>query len=384
MDSPTILNNIKSVQQSVDKANGLSNEHYIDPLMFKEESEAIIKSSWSGLAVGADIPNIGDAKPLDFLGIPLLLIRDNDFRVRVFENICRHRGMKLINHPKKIEGAIRCPYHSWCYAKTGDLISTPHVGGPGKNLHRSIAKEDLGLNEVRSYVWRDVIFVNISGKAQDFDDTHAELIERWSEFDGPMYHGGEDSKFSLNLASNYKLVVENYCESYHLPWVHPGLNSYSRLEDHYNIVDYGKFSGQGTRVYEQFKGEDGQAAFPDFPNLSGKWSEGAEYIAVYPNVLLGVQRDHTFAIILNPMSYNETMEHIHFYYATSTTDAKTRKINAKQWKEVFEEDIFVVQGMQSGRYAPSFDGGRFSPVMDKATHCFHDWIAGKIDAYHSQ
>jgi hypothetical protein len=101
MDSPTILNNIKFVQQSVDKANGLSNEHYVDPLMFKEESEAIIKSSWSGLAVGADIPNIGDAKPLNFLGIPLLLIRDNDFRVRVFENICRHRGMKLINHPKK-------------------------------------------------------------------------------------------------------------------------------------------------------------------------------------------------------------------------------------------------------------------------------------------
>jgi phenylpropionate dioxygenase-like ring-hydroxylating dioxygenase large terminal subunit len=166
-----------------------------------------------------------------------------------------------------------------------------------------------------------------------------------------------------------------------LPWVHPGLNSYSRLEDHYNIVDYGKFSGQGTRVYKQFKGEDGQAAFPDFPNLSEKWSEGAEYIVVYPNVLLGVQRDHAFAIILNPISYNETMEHIHFYYATSTTDAKTRKINTKQWKEIFEEDIFVVQGMQSGRYAPSFDGGRFSPVMDKATHCFHDWIAGKIDAY---
>ena len=42
------------------------------------------------------------------------------------------------------------------------------------------------------------------------------------------------------------------------------------------------------------------------------------------------------------------------------------------------EDIFVVQGMQSGRYAPTFDGGRFSPVMDEPTHCYHDWVARKI------
>ncbi|HAB76197.1 MAG TPA: (2Fe-2S)-binding protein, partial [Planktomarina temperata] len=240
---------------------------------------------------------------------------------------------------------------------------------------------NLGLNEVRSYVWRDVVFINISGDAPDFTEVHADLIARWSEFDCTLYHGGADSRFELEITANYKLAVENYCESYHLPWVHPGLNSYSRLEDHYNIVEYGKFSGQGTLVYRQFKAEDGSAAFPDFPNLSEKWNEGAEYITVYPNVLLGVQRDHAFAIVLEPKAHDKTVEHIHLYYASEETKAANRAVNTRQWKEVFEEDIFVVEGMQSGRHAPTFDGGRFSPVMDEPTHCYHDWVAGKIASH---
>ena len=242
-------------------------------LSFAEESEAVLKATWAGLAVGADVPNPGDAKPIQFLGMPLLLLRDKDGDLRVFENICRHRGMQLVHEAKTIEGAIRCPYHSWCYSTKGKLVSTPHVGGAGHNTHPSIVKDDLGLNEVRSYVWRDVVFINISGAAPEFTEVHADLIARWSEFDSPLYHGGADSRFELEIAANYKLAVENYCESYHLPWVHPGLNSYSRLEDHYNIVEYGKFSGQGTLVYRQFKAEDGAPAFPDFPGLSEKWTK---------------------------------------------------------------------------------------------------------------
>ena len=372
---------IVSVQRPVDKASGLPNAHYTDPQVFSEESEAVLKSTWAGLAVGADVPIPGDAKPISFLGIPLLLLRDKDGNIRVFENICRHRGMQLVSEAKNIEGSIRCPYHSWCYSTKGKLVSTPHVGGPGRNTHPSIIKEELGLNEVRSKVWRDVVFINISGDAPNFTDVHAHLIDRWSEFDYPIFHGGADSKFELELTANYKLAVENYCESYHLPWIHPGLNSYSRLEDHYNIVKYGKYSGQGTLVYRQFRDEDGSTAFPDFPNLSEQWNEGAEYITVYPNVLLGVQRDHAFAIILEPKAHNKTVEHIHFYYASDATESKSRAKNTQQWREVFEEDIFVVQGMQSGRYAPNFGGGRFSPVMDEPTHCYHDWVARKISKY---
>jgi choline monooxygenase len=173
-----------------------------------------------------------------------------------------------------------------------------------------------------------------------------------------LHHGGPDSRFQLKLDCNWKLAVENYCESYHLPWVHPGLNSYSRLEDHYHIEEQGRYSGQGTLVYRQLKGEDGQT-FPDFDALSDKWDTAAEYITAFPNVLMGVHRDHTFAIILVPEGPEKTTENIHLYYAQSNTDAKLREQNTQQWKEVFKEDVFVVEGMQRGRHAPKFDGGRF-------------------------
>ena len=368
---------LDAVRRPIEQANGLPNAHYTDPDVFATEAQAVLHAQWAGLAVGADVPEKGDAKPIEFLGIPLLLLRDKDGDVRVFQNICRHRGMILVRAATRIRGAIRCPYHSWCYSTKGALVSTPHVGGPGHNTHDGIDPSTLGLIEVRSHIWRDVVFVNITGDAEPFEDVHADLIARWSEFDQPHHHGGDESRFTLDVATNWKLAVENYCESYHLPWVHPGLNSYSRLEDHYNIEERGRYSGQGTLVYRQFE-DAGAPAFPDFAGLSDKWNTGAEYIAVYPNVLLGAQRDHAFAIVLEPVAHNRTREHIHLYYASEDTKHENRQKNAAMWKEVFEEDIFVVEGMQRGRAATQFDGGRFSPVMDGPTHCFHDWVASKL------
>ena len=374
------LTDLSHVRRPVSEAQGLPNPHYIDSQVFNEEKHAVLFSSWSGLAVTADVPEIGDAVPLTFVGMPLLVIRDKSNTVRVFQNTCRHRGMILVEEPRKIEGAIRCPYHSWCYSTEGRLVSTPHVGGPGQNTHESIDRDLLGLIKVRSHIWRDVIWINIDGTALPFEDANADLIARWAEFDKPLYHGGADSAFQLEVECNWKLAVENYCESYHLPWVHPGLNSYSRLEDHYHIEKPDSYSGQGTLVYRQLKAADGQV-FADFEDVGEKWNEAAEYITVYPNVLLGVHRDHAFAIVLVPKSTERTVENIHLYYATPKTNDAMRAANTEQWKLVFEEDIFVVEGMQKGRHSPNFDGGRFSAVMDSPTHCFHAWIAGKIENY---
>ncbi|GGE61772.1 aromatic ring-hydroxylating oxygenase subunit alpha [Actibacterium pelagium] len=373
---------LSSVLSTVNKANGLPNEHYIDADVFNEEKRSVLFANWSGVGFGKDIPEAGDAKPVDFLGMPLLLVRDRDGNIGVFQNTCRHRGMILVDKPKKIGGAIRCPYHSWCYGLDGRLRATPHIGGPGQNTHEDIDTEELGLVRIRSHVWRDVIFVNVDGDAQDFETEHAVLIDRWTEFDQPMFYGGDGQTLELNLKTNWKLAVENYCESYHLPWVHPGLNSYSRLEDHYNIDEAQNFAGQGTVVYRQIESDD-RDRLKDFDGLSEKWDQGAEYVAVYPNVLLGVHRDHAFAIIVHPTGIETTMESIALYYAEdpneTSSQAELRKQNAALWSAVFEEDVFVVEGMQKGRHAEFFDGGRFSPVMDGPTHNFHHWVATQVE-----
>ena len=118
---------LKSVLQSIGSAKGLPNAHYIDNVAYEEEKKALIFNKWAGLAVASDIPNPGDAIPITFFGLPLLLLRDKIGKVRVFLNICRHRGMILVEKAKKVNGAIRCPYHSWCYSTEGKLITTQHV-----------------------------------------------------------------------------------------------------------------------------------------------------------------------------------------------------------------------------------------------------------------
>ena len=131
-----------------------------------------------------------------------------------------------------------------------------------------------------------------------------------------------------------------------------------------------------TRVYDEHR------AFSNFDGLSPKWNTGAEYVALFPNVLLGVHRDHTFAILLEPQSHNRTVERVEIFYASEDMCgpemADLREKNSKMWKDIFIEDIFVVEGMQKGRSASMFDGGKFSPVMDPPTHCFHEWVAGRF------
>ncbi len=368
---------LERVLEPIETANGLSNSHYTSDDVFEAEREPLWFRNWAGICVASEIPEAGDAKPVEFLGVPLFALRGRDGKIRVFQNVCRHRGMILVTEPRKIEGAIRCPYHSWCYRHDGSLVATPHVGGPGYNSHAALDRETLGLIEVPSHVWMDVVFVNLSGTAPPFEELHAKLIERWREFDVPLFHGGAGSTFTLECRTNWKLAVENYCESYHLPWVHPALNSYSRLEDHYNIIEAGNFAGQGTKVYRQISDDDGRV-FPDFPNLSEAWDTAGEYLTVTPNVMLGVQRDHVFAIVLEPVGARVTREHIHLYYAASDTPDNLRAKNADLWRQVFTEDIGVVEGMQAARGAPGFDGGRFSPEMDAPTHEFHRWVANSL------
>jgi len=381
------LTNLDSVLTPIHQAKGLPNDHYISDTVFEEEKIAVLFNNWSAIGFGKDIPKEGDAKPINFVDMPLLMVRGSNGEINVFQNTCRHRGMILVEEPTNIVGMIRCPYHSWSYSLNGDLCATPMVGGTGIHTHEAINHDELGLFKIRSSVWQDIVFVNISNNAQEFRDYASKTIERWSEFEKPLYHGGDSSSFTLNLNTNWKLAVENYCESYHLPWIHPELNATSSIKDHYHIEEPGHCSGQGSHVYNQIKSESGDV-FPDFESLSNKWDTTSEYIALYPNVLLGVHRDHFFSIIIQPISPEKSIEHVSIYYAKKSEEMPQLKnlieTNAHFWKEVFLEDVGVIEGMQRGRKGLMFDGGKFSPVMDSATHCFHRWVAELVKNYRSE
>ncbi len=372
---------LSSVMQPVAQARGLPNPFYTDPEVFQVEKERVFFRNWAALGFITDCPEPGDAKPVTFLGQPLVMVRDRDGILRVFQNICRHRGMILVQQEGPIARVIRCPYHSWSYELNGALRTTPHVGGPGTNRHDAIKRDELGLIEVRSHQWMGIVFINIDGQAAPFEEYAGDAIARYADFEQPRYRCGDEGTFTMDVASNWKLAIENGAESYHLPWIHPGLNSYSRLEDHYHIDSVGPFCGQGVTVYNPSLSEDGRR-FPAYSGQGEKWANGAEYPMFFPNVMIGLQNDHTWAFIVEPVTHDRSREHVQIFYTDPDVAgdewAAMRRKNADMWAEVFAEDVFVVEGMQKGRSATGFDGGKFSPVMDNPTHEFHSWVAQQM------
>jgi choline monooxygenase len=267
------------------------------------------------------------------------------------------------------------------------LIATPHVGG--MNIHEAdgFIKSKSNLKEVSTHVWMDLIFININKNKKNFEESIHPLEQQWSKFISKedqklIRHAKDFGYFNMEVQSNWKLAIENYCESYHLPWVHPELNRVSNLKDHYHIEDISEtFSGQGSNKYsQQFDGNKKLSTFPNWPN---DLYQNSEYVSLFPNVMLGIHVDHFYAFWLEPLSNKNTREHFEMYYvgdesASSDEYKEIRKKNFAFWQEVMNEDVYAIEGMQKGRSSPAYNGGNFSPVMDTPTLMFHKWVATNL------
>ena len=381
------LKKLMNVDKPIEEANGLPNQCYTSEQYLEHERDKIFCDKWTVIGVASSIPNVGDAKPYNLLGIPLMIVRDKDLKIRVFHNVCSHRGFKLIDKPCTLKNVIRCPYHSWAYDFKGNLVATPHIGG--LNIHNSdkFKKNQSNLKEVRSKIWMDIIFININANEIEFDEYIKPLEQRWSKFinlddQKELVHSNDYGSFDLEVKCNWKFAIENYCESYHLPTIHPELNKVSNINDHYHIQGLpNRFAGQGSKKYEQLI--QGNKKFNTFKNWEKNSLKTSEYIALFPNVMIGLHLDHFYVFWLEPHAVNKTKEHMQMYYvgeesANGGELKDLRKENARFWKDVMMEDIRAIEGMQEGRGSPVYNGGNFSPVMDTPTHQFHKWVANNL------
>ena len=381
------IKELEDVDKPIEAANGLPNACYISDDYLAYERDKVFCNKWTVVGVGSSIPNPGDVRPYNLLGIPILIIRDKDLKIRVFHNVCSHRGYKLLDKPCKLKNVIRCPYHSWSYDFKGNLVVTPHIGGLNVNQSEKFEKSKSNLKEIRSKIWMDIIFININSNEIDFEEYIKPLEQRWSKFiknqdHNLLVHANDYGYFSLDVKCNWKFAIENYCESYHLPTIHPELNKVSNINDHYHIQGLpNRFAGQGSKKYEQLI--KGNKKFNIFSNWEKSVMKNSEYIALFPNVMIGLHIDHFYVFWLEPVAVNKTKEHMQMYYvgeeSANGEDLKElRKENSRFWKDVMLEDVNAIEGMQEGRNSPVYNGGNFSPVMDKPTHQFHKWVAKSL------
>jgi len=373
---------LAAVDRPIGEARGLPASLYIGPESLGLERQRVFGRGWTAIGFASEAAVPGATRAVDWLGEPLLMVRDGAGELRVFHNVCSHRGHRLVNGSCQSQGRLRCPYHAWTYGLDGQLRGTPHIGGTGVHEVVGFDRGRHGLRQVRSHVWLDLVFVNLDGGAPAFEDWIAPLLVRWEPFWGER--GWEEltpavaEEQQLRVAANWKLAVENYCEAYHLPFVHPALNRVSRLEDHYTIQDDAGFAGQGSLAVNL----EENGLLPRFSHWPAARLNQAEYLALFPNLLVGLQADQFFVLLLEPEGEASTLERMRLYYpgeaARDPALAGVREHLTGFWRNVFMEDVGAVEGMQQGRHSSSFDGGVFSPVLDAPTHHFHRWMARRL------
>ena len=375
------VQDLQAVMAPIESARGMPNSAYTTDASFTFERDFILGRHWTAIAF-ADQLEANSVQPLDFMGLPILICKDKAHQVRVFHNVCSHRGMKLVQDERKTNGLIVCPYHSWTYSIGGNLKATPNIGGVGVHSVDGFECADRGLKPIRCHVWMGILFINLDGNAEPFSQSAASFLDRANALMGTdaesvLKVAGADSRLTMSVACNWKLAIENYLEAYHLPFIHPGLNSYSPLDAHHPTIFGDRCSGQITSTFDP--GLDRENPFPLLPGWQREHLGTAEYPAIYPNLLLGLQSNHLFAMIVLPESPTSCREDLAIYYvgdaASSDQFADQRQVNMEAWNQVFSEDIEPCERMQVGRQSSGFSGGAFSPVLDICSHHFHQWIA---------
>jgi choline monooxygenase len=359
---------------------GLPAAAYTSDRYLQRERETVFSQYWICVGLASDVPQLGDVYPTEVAGTPLVLVRDRAGILRAFHNICSHRGLQLVNAPCNVQGHLRCPYHSWTYKLDGQLKSTPHFGGYYKDSYDGFDRDSKGLKPIRCEQWLDLVFVNLSGDAPPLADYLQPVTERWADYDLTLLRH-ESREVGLTCNANWKLAIENFSESYHLTWVHPALNSCSRMEDHFGFEVGDNHVGQGSLLYKS--GMIDGRSLPTFPHLAEHHKETvAEYITVFPNLMLGVHPDYFLVFIANPLTPGKTQERMTFYFvgdeAMTADNEALRHLPIDLWQDTNDEDIEMIERLQIGRKSPQFDGGCFSPELEQTVYRFQQAIAQAV------
>jgi choline monooxygenase len=352
---------------------------------FALEQERIFSSGWvwAGYAHWVETP--GMIRPVTIGGKPLLIIRGDDDRIRVFHNSCRHRGMALIDEAVTVRKRVQCAYHCWSYNLDGSLHATPYFT---RERTRTVpdGAERLGLLPVATQVWAGMVFVNLAidgddleTAGDDFTAMLAPILERWDHVDFDRIQLADEREF--DIAVNWKLVVENFLDFYHLPFIHPQVGPVSasldvddvRLADHIIGGSYPRgAAGKAAKTDE---------ALPFLGDVPAERTESQDIFCVFPNALLFLEADWFQVIGFDAAAPERTIEHMAVFVDRSASGEQfsiERKRLTDILFEVNEQDMPILRKLQTGRSSPASDRTNLVTHWDQITAMFQDLVAKKV------
>ncbi len=348
-------------------------ERYLSPERFSEERRQIHHQLPQIAAHGSALAEPGSFKTMNFCGIPLLLVRDNEGRARAFYNVCRHRGAELVAEDAGCQQRFSCPYHAWTWNNAGELIGVPHekAGFPG------IERESMGLRSIACAEYGGWIWVQLNSEqsASNLDipahlgelahDIAALQAEKYVIFEGA----------TLDIAANWKLLVEGGLEAYHFRVAHrdtiaplfiDNLSSYECFGPHIrSILPRASITTLADKPRDSW-------SLVEHANLLYSLFPGSQFLVQEDHFVwiqgVPIAPDHTRLILTTmiPASANSTAQNSYWQ--------RNHALTVKTLIEDFDLAEGIQRGLQSGANQ-QLNFGRFEGALAVFNRCVDQALA---------
>jgi phenylpropionate dioxygenase-like ring-hydroxylating dioxygenase large terminal subunit len=282
------------------------------------EKSRIFLRSWNLLERIETVANVGDFHSMSFLGVPLLLVRGKDMRVRIFANTCRHRGARVAEGSGNCK-AFRCPYHFWSYGLDGQLLVAPNYVDPdGKSLIEATNKDEFGLVEIESGSWGGFLFIRFLPGPQTLEQHLGAFVETLAS------HRLEDMacarKVVYEMDANWKCFVENYIDGYHIPYVHRDSLGRWKAEAYVDV----EARGQEDLVFARHDGSQlllplpGYEGFSPMPQIDADKARGTWFTTLRPGMMMTLGNDGALVFQSEPISAKKSRLTVSSLFPKST------------------------------------------------------------------
>jgi Rieske 2Fe-2S family protein len=349
---------------------------YLDPEVAQREQRRIFERTWQLAGHTSQLPKPGAYLTAWAGNQPVLVVRGEAGELRAFRNVCRHRGSMLLTGSGQCKAAIRCRYHGWTYRLDGELIGVPE----GRAFGEKLDKSQLGLMPARVEEMCGLLFVNLDAQAPSLAETVGDLPQRLAPYGiDKLEHF---SPYRGEQPANWKVIVDNYLEGYHVPIAHPGLMrllDYKRYEAdlHDGYVWFEaplRDNPTGNRMARLYS----RLARP-MPQLGEEHLRVWRYVFIYPNTAIDLYPDQVNTWQIRPNEVDSIHDSYDCYRAPGA-GPRTRlvqKINHRFNSEVLDEDIDLVLGVQRGLATRDYRCGPLS-ARESAVAWFADHVRADL------
>lgn len=338
------------VSPTLEQATALDPHWYLGDDLHQFDQREILQKHWQVIAPASALSDVGDVIARHIGGVPVAIVNTEE-GLRGYINVCAHRAGPVVPCDARGQAVLRCGYHGWTYNLDGQLVNAPKM-----NEALGFNTQDIRLKGIDVTVWGGLIFARLQGNVDiaEFLVGVDSLVS--SESLSAMNH--RVSRV-YDVATNWKVYVDNFLEGYHLPFVHPALTQ---------AVDFPNY------ITETSQWSSVQRS--PVPADNGAYGAGeAFYFFLFPNTMLNVMPGRLQTNRVIPISATQCRVEFDFYYLPEDEHRLEQDLTFTE--QVQEEDRLICEHVQSGLQSGFYEAGRLSPAREAGVHHWHNLLRQK-------